>query len=122
MFNKRLKRMAKLNVLAITACISGVAHTYMAAERLAKLAKQENWTIKIETQGALGIDNIITSNDIQAADLVIIISNVNIKNRDRFDSSRCIEMDISHFLLDSSDLLNIVRRIAKAPYGTCVQL
>ena len=114
--------MTKLNVLAVSACISGVAHTYMAAERLAKLAKQENWTIKSETQGALGIDNVITPEDIQSADLIIIISNVNIKNRERFDCARCIAMDISRFLLDSSDLLNIVKRVAKAPYGTCVQL
>lgn len=114
--------MTKLNVLAVSACISGVAHTYMAAERLAKLAKQENWTIKIETQGALGIDNVITPEDIQSADLIIIISNVNIKNRERFDCARCIAMDISRFLLDSSDLLNIVKRVSKAPYGTCVQL
>ncbi|MWN89496.1 PTS fructose-like transporter subunit EIIB [Gilliamella sp. Pra-s65] len=114
--------MVKLNVVAITACISGVAHTYMAAERLARLAKQKNWTIKIETQGALGIDNEITSDNIQHADLVIIISNVNIKNRDRFTMCRCIEMDISRFLIDNSELLDSIKRVAKAPYGTCIKL
>ena len=67
--------MTKLNVLAITSCVGGVAHTYMAAERLAKLAKQENWLIKIETQGALGIDSVIEPHDIEVDDVVIIISN-----------------------------------------------
>lgn len=114
--------MTKLNVLAITSCVGGVAHTYMAAERLAKLAKQENWLIKIETQGALGIDSIIEPHDIEVADVVIIISNVNIKNRERFNKSRCIEMDISQFLLDSSKLLNVVNRASKSPYGACIKL
>lgn len=38
-------------LVAVTACVSGVAHTYMAAERLEKLCQQEKWNIKIETQG-----------------------------------------------------------------------
>jgi fructose-specific PTS system IIB-like component len=41
-------------IVAVTACVSGVAHTYMAAERLEKVGHQEKWNIKIETQGALG--------------------------------------------------------------------
>lgn len=41
-------------LVAVTACVSGVAHTYMAAERLEKLCQREKWSIKIETQGALG--------------------------------------------------------------------
>jgi fructose-specific PTS system IIB-like component len=51
-------------IVAVTACVSGVAHTYMAAERLEKVGHQEKWQIKIETQGALGIENKITPDDI----------------------------------------------------------
>ncbi len=47
-------------LVAVTACVSGVAHTYMAAERLEKLCQQEKWSIKIETQGALGTENRLT--------------------------------------------------------------
>jgi hypothetical protein len=49
-----------LKIVAVTACVSGVAHTYMAAERLQKVGHHEKWQIKIETQGALGIENKIT--------------------------------------------------------------
>jgi fructose-specific PTS system IIB-like component len=42
-------------LVAVTACVSGVAHTYMAAERLEKLCQQEKWIIKIETQGRWGL-------------------------------------------------------------------
>ena len=44
-------------LVAVTACVSGVAHTYMAAERLEKLCQLEKWGVSIETQGALGTEN-----------------------------------------------------------------
>ena len=57
-------------LVAVTACVSGVAHTYMAAERLEKLCQQEKWTIKIETQGALGTENRLTEEDIRVMSAV----------------------------------------------------
>ncbi|HBR3395820.1 TPA: PTS fructose-like transporter subunit EIIB, partial [Klebsiella pneumoniae] len=45
------------NIVAVTACVSGVAHTYMAAERLEKVGHHEKWHLKVETQGALGVEN-----------------------------------------------------------------
>lgn len=52
------------NIVAVTACVSGVAHTYMAAERLEKVGHHEKWHLKVETQGALGVENRITAEDI----------------------------------------------------------
>ncbi len=49
-----------MKVIAVTACPSGVAHTYMAAEALEKAAKQEGIEIKVETQGSIGIENELT--------------------------------------------------------------
>jgi fructose-specific PTS system IIB-like component len=54
------------HLVAVTACVSGVAHTYMAAERLEKLCQQEKWIVHIETQGALGVENELTEEDIAA--------------------------------------------------------
>ena len=48
------------HLVAVTACVSGVAHTYMAAERLEKLCQQEKWSVNIETQGALGVECELT--------------------------------------------------------------
>ncbi|HEC5283013.1 TPA: hypothetical protein R3V32_004531, partial [Enterobacter cloacae] len=45
------------HLVAVTACVSGVAHTYMAAERLERICQQEKWSVRIETQGALGIES-----------------------------------------------------------------
>lgn len=50
-----------IKLVAVTACISGVAHTYMAAERLEKLCAQEKWRVKVETQGALGVENRLSA-------------------------------------------------------------
>ncbi|MWL50650.1 PTS fructose-like transporter subunit EIIB, partial [Escherichia coli] len=51
-------------LVAVTACVSGVAHTYMAAERLEKLCQLEKWGVSIETQGALGTENRLADEDI----------------------------------------------------------
>ena len=56
------------HLVAVTACVSGVAHTYMAAERLERICQQEKWSVRIETQGALGIESELTEEDIQAAE------------------------------------------------------
>ncbi|QIQ20444.1 fructose PTS transporter subunit IIB [Zophobihabitans entericus] len=114
--------MGKLNVLAITACISGVAHTYMAAERLEKLASQENWQIKVETQGALGIENPFTDEEIKAADVVIIISNTNVKKQERYEGCRRLKMDISQFLIRPEAITTNLKKVLNAPKGTCLQV
>lgn len=60
-----------MKFLAVTACTVGVAHTFMAAEKLELAAKSLGHEIKVETQGAGGIDNRITSEEIASADAVI---------------------------------------------------
>ena len=65
-----------LHIVAVTACATGVAHTYMAAEQLEKLAKQYHFAIKIETQGVLGLKNPITDKDIFESELTIIASDI----------------------------------------------
>ena len=60
-------------LVAVTACVSGVAHTYMAAERLEKLCLLEKWGVSIETQGALGTENRLADEDIRRADVALLI-------------------------------------------------
>lgn len=72
------------HLVAVTACVSGVAHTYMAAERLEKLCQQEKWSIKIETQGALGTENRLTEEDIRRADVVLLITDIELAGVERF--------------------------------------
>ncbi|QXX95826.1 PTS fructose-like transporter subunit IIB [Serratia marcescens] len=104
-----------LRLVAVTACVSGVAHTYMAAERLEKLCQQEKWAIKIETQGALGIENVLSVEDVAGADVVLLITDIDIFHSERFKNSRSIQVGISAFLLEPQKVLDTVKRMMFLP-------
>ncbi|GLC29502.1 PTS fructose transporter subunit IIB [Clostridium omnivorum] len=73
-----------MKILAVTACPTGIAHTYMAAEALEKAARSLGHEIKVETQGSIGIENKITLKEASAADLVIFAADVAVKEESRF--------------------------------------
>ena len=73
-----------MNIIAVTACPTGIAHTYMAAAALKKAAEGMGHKIKVETQGAIGIENKISAGDLAAAELVIIAADVAVKEEERF--------------------------------------
>lgn len=72
-----------LNFVAITACPTGVAHTFMAAEALAEKGKELGFNVKVETQGSVGAKNILTDDEIKNADFVILATDIEV-NADRF--------------------------------------
>lgn len=73
-----------MKIVAVTACPSGVAHTYLAAESLEVAAKKNDVEIHVETQGSIGIENELTTEQIKEADAVILTNNIGIKNEERF--------------------------------------
>lgn len=105
-------------LVAVTACVSGVAHTYMAAERLEKLCQQEKWRIKIETQGALGIENALTAEEIARADAVLLIADIELAGAERFLQSRYLQSGINAFLREPQKAISAVRRLLSAPQNT----
>ncbi|MGU3416442.1 PTS fructose-like transporter subunit IIB [Enterobacteriaceae bacterium C23F] len=109
-------------LVAVTACVSGVAHTYMAAERLEKLCQQEKWPIKIETQGALGIENALTAEDIQRADAVLLITDIELSGAERFTQARYVQSGIYTFLREPQKVMNAVRKLLSAPQHTHITL
>src|SRR2546421_564969 len=66
------------NIVAVTSCPTGIAHTFMAAESLKRAAQEQGHTIKVETQGSVGSQNTLTQADIQEADLVIIAADTKV--------------------------------------------
>ncbi len=66
------------NIVAVTACPTGVAHTFMSAEAIEAYAKQQGWNVKVETRGQGGVKNIITPEEVEAADLVFVAADINI--------------------------------------------
>jgi len=116
------EREHKLTIVAVTACATGVAHTYMAAEQLEKLAKEHRFAIKIETQGVFGIKNHITEKDIIASDLVIIASDIKIDNTDRFAGSRILNVSINALLLSPDEVVTTIRKILHFPRGKVIDM
>jgi fructose PTS system EIIB component len=89
-----------MKIVAVTACPTGIAHTYMAADALIKSAHKHNVQIKVETQGAMGIENQLTSYDISQADKVLIVSDIEIEQFYRFELKNIIRVSIEDVLLD----------------------
>jgi PTS system fructose-specific IIB component/fructose-specific PTS system IIB-like component len=89
-----------MKIVAVTACPTGIAHTYMAAEQLEKTAKKLGHTIKVETQGAMGIENELTPADIAAAEVAIFATDIAIEQPDRFNHIRKVEVPVQAALKD----------------------
>jgi len=90
-----------MKLVAGTACPTGIAHTYMAAEKLEKTAKRLGHTIKVETQGAMGIENELTQADVDSADAAIIATDIALENAGRFSRIRKIEVPVQDALKDA---------------------
>ena len=66
------------NIVAVTACPTGVAHTFMSAEAIEAYAKQQGWQVKVETRGQVGAGNEITAEEVAAADLVFVAADIDV--------------------------------------------
>ena len=66
------------NIVAVTACPTGVAHTFMSAEAIETYAKQQGWQVKVETRGQVGAGNEITAEEVAAADLVLVAADIDV--------------------------------------------
>lgn len=81
-----------MKVLGVTACPSGVAHTYMAAKAIEKACEKAGVECKVETQGSIGIENEIGADDLKDATAVVLTTNMPIKNDERFDGLPKVKM------------------------------
>ncbi|HEO0375942.1 TPA: PTS sugar transporter subunit IIA [Streptococcus agalactiae] len=94
-------------IVAVTACTTGIAHTYMAEEALKKKAAEMGVGIKVETNGASGVGNKLTSSDIARARGVIIAADKAVE-MDRFDGKPLVSRPVADGIKKSEDLINII--------------
>ena len=73
-----------MNIIGVTSCATGIAHTYMAAEAIKKICKKNGHKVKVETQGAMGQENKLSAKDIASADFVIFANDVKVRDAERF--------------------------------------
>jgi fructose-specific phosphotransferase system IIB component len=95
-----------VKIVAVTACPTGVAHTYMAAEQLQKTAKKLGHVIKVETQGAMGIENELSQAEVDAADVAIIATDIALEQPERFARIRKVEVPVQAVLKDPEGLFH----------------
>lgn len=95
-------------IVAVTACPTGIAHTYMAAEAIEKKAKELGYQVKVETRGSAGAKNVLTDDEIAKATGVIVACDTNVPT-DRFDGKKVIECQVSDGINKTEEL---VKRIA----------
>lgn len=95
-------------IVAVTACPTGIAHTYMAAEAIEKKAKELGYQVKVETRGSGGAKNVLTDDEIAKAAGVIVACDSNVPT-DRFDGKKVIECQVSDGINKAEEL---IKRIA----------
>jgi fructose-like PTS system EIIB component len=112
-----------LKVVAVTACVTGVAHTYMAAEHLKKEFKKIGYDLKVETQGILGSEYIITEQDIALADIIILTKDIDIMDKYRFNChSRIIKVGIKDIMMNMDKVLHAVQKLSRLSKGHTLEI
>ena len=91
-------------ILAVTSCPTGIAHTYMAAEGIEKAAKAKGCFIKVETRGSGGAKNVLTAQEIEDADCIIVAADAQVP-MDRFDGKKVIECQVSDGISKADELV-----------------
>ncbi|MCZ4100099.1 fructose-specific PTS transporter subunit EIIC [Streptomyces sp. H39-C1] len=97
-----------MKLLAVTACPTGIAHTYMAAEKLAQAAEALGIDMKVETQGSIGAENVLSDNDVMAADGIIIAADKDV-DLSRFAGKRVLSVGVSEGISHPERLIEQVR-------------
>jgi fructose-specific phosphotransferase system IIB component len=94
-----------MKIVAVTACPTGIAHTYMAAEQLEKTAATLGHQIRVETQGAMGIENELSARDIRDADVAIFAINIEIEKRERFEGKKIVQVAVQEAIKNPRGVL-----------------
>lgn len=98
----------RLKLLAVTACPTGIAHTYMAAEKLAQAAESRGIDMKVETQGSIGAENVLDDNDVSTADGIIVAADKDV-DLSRFVGKRVLSVGVAEGIHHPEQLIERVR-------------
>ena len=94
-----------MKILAITACTAGIAHTYIAKEKLENAAKELGDSIKVETQGSIGVENELTPEEVRDADVILISADIRV-NKERLKCKPVVEIPISTVMKSPKGVIN----------------
>lgn len=93
-----------MRILAITACTAGIAHTYIAKEKLEHAARELGDSIKVETQGSIGVEDELTPEEIKVSDVILISADIQV-SKERFIGKPVVEVPISMIMRSPKGVL-----------------
>ncbi len=108
-----------MKILAVTACPTGIAHTFMAAEAIEDAAKKKGYSVKVETRGSVGVENDLTEAEIAEADAIILACDTAVP-MERFAGKRVLQVGVSDALKDAAGLID--RSLSAPVYGASASL
>lgn len=102
-----------MKIVGVAACVAGIAHTYIAREKLMKAAAKAGHDIHMETQGTIGTEHALTTEQIKAADIVILAIDIKIKDKERFNGKKIIEVPTEVVVHSANALVKKMEEIVK---------
>lgn len=97
-----------MKIVGIAACTSGIAHTYIAREKIMKAAQELGYEIHMETQGTIGTENKLTAEQIKEADFVLLVIDIKIGGSERFGGKRVVEVPTNTAIKAPKKLLQTI--------------
>lgn len=95
-----------MKIVGVTACPTGIAHTYMAAEALENECKRRGFDVKIETQGSLGPENELSQDDVDSADVVVLAVGIVIEGMERFEDALVLNEDVNKAITNPKEIID----------------
>lgn len=105
-----------MKIVGVTACTAGIAHTYIAKEKLLTAAKELGHEIKIETQGSIGVEDALTAEDISGADIILIASDIKI-DKARFTGKPVVDIPISMVMKSPKSVISSIAKKLSGKQG-----
>lgn len=101
-----------MKIVGISACTVGIAHTYLAQQKMEDAAKKADDDVKIETQGTIGVENKLTPEEIKDADIVILAVDVKISGEDRFKGKKVVKVSTATAIKSPNKLVAKLHELA----------
>ena len=102
-----------MNIVGVSACSAGIAHTYIAKEKIEQAAKLLGQKCKVETQGSIGVEDELTAADIAEADVVLLAVDIKIHGEERFKGKPVVKMPITKVTNNPVGVLQSIEKALK---------
>ncbi|MGJ0191715.1 PTS fructose transporter subunit IIB [Pantoea sp. RRHST58] len=103
-----------MNIVGVTACTVGIAHTYIAQKKIEAAAKKAGHQVRIETQGTIGIENALSADEINAADIVLLAADVKVLGEERFTVKKVVRVPTEMAVKSPNKLIEKLSELANA--------